>query len=255
MKKYITLYKMPLTYIARMGGKFRLRKKIVSMFPDKYKTFVEVFAGSAQIFLELEKTPNVLYVLNDKNKDIYDLWKDVQTIDPDIVRGFTFPQSKELFDKLKQETNLKNKTERLYRNLYLSLFSFSNNRIAFIKKKKTTGQHIIKNIEEIQDKLKGVRIYNLDYQQIITKYDSPQTIFYLDPPYEHMEKYYQGQSVDPYELAETCRKMKGKFILSYNISKQVKDAFQGFYFHKIKLPYTSGLGSKFKYEYIITNYS
>lgn len=245
---------MPLTYIARMGGKFRLRKKIVSMFPTNYSTYVEVFAGSAQVFLELEKQPTVLYVLNDKNKDIYDLWKDIQTINPKIVRQFVFPQSKELFQQLKQETNIKNKTRRLYRNLYLSLFSFSNNRIAFIRKKETTGNHILKNIDAIQDKLKGVQIYNVDYKNIIKKYDSPQTMFYLDPPYEQMEKYYQGQSVDPYELAQVCRSMKGKFILSYNISKNIKDAFQGFYFHKIKLPYTSGLGSKTKYEYIITNY-
>lgn len=246
---------MPLTYIARMGGKYRLRKKIVSMFPDEYKTYVEVFAGSAQVFLELEKNPHVRYVLNDKNKDIYDLWKDVQTIDPEIVRQFVFPQSKELFDKLKQETHLQDKTQRLYRNLYLSLFSFSNNRIAFIKKKPTTGEHIIRNIERLQNKLKKVKIYHLDYKQIIKKYDSPETLFYLDPPYEQMEKYYQGQSVDPYELSEICRQMKGKFLLSYNISKKIRDAFQGFFFHKIKVPYTSGLGSKTKYEYIITNYS
>jgi DNA adenine methylase len=245
---------MPLTYIARMGGKFRLRKKLVSLFPPNYTTFVEVFAGSAQVFLELEKQPHVRYVLNDKNKDIYDLWKDLQTIDPDIVRQFVFPQSKQLFDHLKQETHLADKTQRLYRNLYLSLFSFSNNRIAFIKKKPTTGEHILRNVEQLQKKLKKVTILNQDYKKVIAKYDSPHTMFYLDPPYEQMEKYYQGQTVDPYELAEVCRGIQGKFMLSYNISKTVRDAFQGFHFHKIKVPYTSGLGSKTKYEYLITNY-
>lgn len=246
---------MPLTYIARMGGKFRLRKKIVSIMPQEYDRYLEVFLGGGQVFLELEKRPHTEYILNDKNKDIYDLWKDLQTIDPDIVRGFVFPQSKERFLYWKQKTHFKDKSERLYRNLYLSLFSFSNNRMAFIKKNKTMGDHIKKNVDALQDKLRGVKILNKDYKQVLQQYDHPNALIYLDPPYTKMEKYYEGQDVDPYELAAVCRKLKGKFILSYDISKEVRDAFQGFYFHRIKLPYTSGLGSKTKYEYLITNYT
>ena len=245
---------MTLTYIARMGGKFRLRKKIVSMMPRDYETYVEPFLGGGQVFLELEKERKKKYVLNDKNKDIYHLWKDLQTISPDVVRSFVFPQSKSLFDRLKQKTDIQDPTERLYRNLYLSLFSFSNNRIAFAKKNKTKGKHILQNIDVLQEKLKGVRIYNKDYQDIVQKYNHSDTFFYLDPPYTKMEKYYQGQSIDPYELAQVCRGIKGRFLLSYDISPNVKDAFQGFYFHRVRLPYTSGLKSKTKYEYIITNY-
>lgn len=245
-----------LTYISRVGGKHRLREKIVSMFPSEgYKTYAEVFLGGGQVFLELEKNPHVQYVLNDKNKDIYHLWKDVQQIDPDIVRKYKFPQSRTLFDCLKEETHIRDRARRLFRNLYLSLFSFSNNRIAFIKKKKTTGQHIKNNIDALQDKLRGVRIYNQDYKTMIEKFDNKDTLFYLDPPYTEMEKYYEGQAVDPYELADVCRKIKGRFILSYNISPQIRDAFRGFYFHRVKVPYTSGLGSKSKYEYLITNYT
>lgn len=245
---------MTLTYIARMGGKFRLRKKIVSMMPTDYETYVEPFLGGGQVFLELEKEKRKKYVLNDNNRDIYHLWKDLQTISPDAVRSFVFPQSKDLFDRLKQKTDLQDPVERLYRNLYLSLFSFSNNRIAFAKKNKTKGKHILQKIDALQEKLRGVRIYNKDYQDIIQKYNHPETFFYLDPPYTNMEKYYQGQSIDPYELAHVCRTIKGRFLLSYDISPKVKDAFQGFYFQRVRLPYTSGLKSKTKYEYIISNY-
>lgn len=245
---------MTLTFIARMGGKFRLRKKIVSMMPTDYETYVEPFLGGGQVFLELEKERKKKYVLNDNNRDIYHLWKDLQTISPDTVRSFVFPQSKDLFDRLKQKTDIQDPAKRLYRNLYLSLFSFSNNRIAFAKKNKTKGKHILQNIDALQEKLKGVRIYNKDYQDIIQKYNQPDTFFYLDPPYTNMEKYYQGQSIDPYELAEACRNIKGHFLLSYDISPKVKDAFKGFYFQRVRLPYTSGLKSKTKYEYIISNY-
>lgn len=245
---------MKLTYIARMGGKFRLRKRIVSMMPTDYTVYVEPFLGGGQVFLELEKEKKRKYILNDKNKDIYDLWKDIQSISPDVVRSFVFPQSKSLFDRFKQMTDIQDPAERLYRNLYLSLFSFSNNRIAFAKKNKTKGKHILHNIDTLQEKLKSVRIYNKDYTEIIRKFDSPQTFFYLDPPYTEMEKYYQGQSIDPYELASVCRNIKGRFLLSYDISPTVKDAFQGFHFQRVRLPYTSGLAGKTKYEYIISNY-
>lgn len=244
-----------LTYISRLGGKHRLRSRIVSMFPADYNTYMEVFLGGGQVFLELEKKPHTQYILNDKNKDIYHLWKDIQHIDPDVVRNFVFPQSERLFNSLKQETNIRDPIKRLFRNLYLSLFSFSNNRMAFIRKKKTTGQHIKKNIDILQEKLKNARIYNQDYKKIIERFDNKDAIIYLDPPYTEMEKYYEGQSIDPYELAQVCHKIKGRFILSYNISPQVRDAFKGFHFHRVRVPYTSGLGSKSKYEYLITNYT
>jgi len=242
-----------LTIFSRMGGKFHMRKKIVEMFPEKYNTYIEPFVGSGQVFLEVPKEKNVQYILNDKNKDIYHIWKDIQKVSAKDIRNYDFTGDKELFDKLKnaQPTD---PIARLFRNLYLSYYSFSGLRNAYTPKPIKKGKNFIDNVEFFKDKLKGVRIYNQDYKKVIAKWDNKDAIIYLDPPYTNMEKYYQGQSIDPYELADVCRKIKGKFILSYDTSPRVRDAFKGFYFHRVKSVYTSGLGGKSKYEYIITNY-
>lgn len=247
------LHRPMMTLFSRMGGKFRLRKKIVGMFPSNYNTYIEPFVGSGQVFLEIPKQQNVRYILNDKNKDIYHIWKDLQKISVKEIREYDFTGDKDLFDKLKQfETS--NPRDRLFRNLYLSYYSFSGLRNAYAPKPLKKGNNFLKYAEFFKDKLKGVRVYNQDYKQVIEKWDNKDAIIYLDPPYTRMERYYEGQAIDPYELAKVCRKIKGKFILSYDISPQVKDAFKGFHFHRVKVPYTSGLGGKSKYEYIITNY-
>ena len=62
-------------------------------------------------------------------------------------------------------------------------------------------------------------------------------MFYIDPPYMEKEHLYDGMSVNPYELAEVCRKMKGKFIMSYNIHPEVRKAFEGFTFTKLRFVY------------------
>lgn len=247
---------MGIPFFSRVGGKSLVSKQIINMFPKEYDTYIEPFLGGGKVFLDLEQRPNVKYILNDKYKDIYYMWKDVKTIDTNIVKNFKFPQSKELFEQLKNKTNIKNKKDRLYRNLYLSFFSFSGNRINYMSKRSSKGNSFIKNIDKLQDKLKNTTILNLDYKKVINKYDNPNAIIYLDPPYYKLEKYYEGQAIDPDDLANVCRKMKGKFILSYNITPEVKKAFQGFNIKKLPIPYNMYKGKTRKTidEYIITNF-
>jgi DNA adenine methylase len=242
-----------LPFFTRIGGKSRLSKQIIKMFPTEYSTYIEPFLGGGKVFLEMEKRPKVKYVLNDKNKDIYYLWKDAQVVNPDIVKRFTFPQSKEFFDELKGKTNLKNRIDRFYRNIYLSNFSYSGDRLNFMEKRKSKGTQFLKKFEELQQHLKGVVILNQDYKKVIERYDNPSAIIYLDPPYFGKEKLYEGQAIDPEELAQVCRSIKGKFILSYNITPEVRKAFEGFNIKTIPLQYTVKK-KEIVNEYIITNF-
>lgn len=59
---------------------------------------------------------------------------------------------------------------------------------------------------------------NMDFQDVIEKYDSPTTYFYCDPPYYKTEDYYANHvfGIETHErLANTLKAMKGKFSLSY----------------------------------------
>jgi len=61
---------------------------------------------------------------------------------------------------------------------------------------------------------------NFSFEEVITKYDSPNTYFYCDPPYWNTETYYSlhGFGKQQHEELRDClksNKFKGKFALSY----------------------------------------
>jgi site-specific DNA-adenine methylase len=59
---------------------------------------------------------------------------------------------------------------------------------------------------------------NLDFEELIKKYDSKTTYFYCDPPYYKTENYYANHEfgLDTHlRLADSLKSMSGKFSLSY----------------------------------------
>lgn len=75
--------------------------------------------------------------------------------------------------------------------------------------------------DKMLEKLSNVTTFEyLDFEEHIAKYDSPTTLFYIDPPYSGTEnKYYRGDKHFGKEgherLAKVLNNIQGKFILSY----------------------------------------
>jgi DNA adenine methylase len=71
---------------------------------------------------------------------------------------------------------------------------------------------------DITDRLKQITaVEQMDCIDLIKKYDSPDTFFYIDPPYYNMEFYYSKDfpREKHEELADTLANIQGKFALSY----------------------------------------
>ncbi len=71
-------------------------------------------------------------------------------------------------------------------------------------------------------------VENMDFEDVIKKYDSPTTYIYGDPPYYLTEKYYANHEfgIETHERLANCLKsIEGKFSLSYYDFPQLSEWF------------------------------
>uniref|UniRef100_UPI0035A0421E DNA adenine methylase n=1 Tax=Clostridium sp. TaxID=1506 RepID=UPI0035A0421E len=119
---------------------------------------------------------------------------------------------------------------------------------------------MIKYLTEIQERLSGVVIENKDFQDLLKVYDKEGSLIYLDPPYYGTERYYQVQfsKEDHIRLFDCLKKVKGKFILSYNDCEFIRQLYKDFNMDEVERNHN--LLGKYKdkkhiySELIITNY-
>ena len=115
----------------RVGGKSKIKDEIIKLFPP-HKLYVELFIGGGSIFFH--KDPSEYEVINDLDKDIFHIYKDMQDVGQ-TMKDRTFKPSRKEFDVLLKQTSFKSKSDRLYRNLYISLMSYVGNRITYFGEK------------------------------------------------------------------------------------------------------------------------
>ncbi|NDK34509.1 DNA adenine methylase [Rhodovulum sulfidophilum] len=98
---------------------------------------------------------------------------------------------------------------------------------------------------------------NLPWQEVLARYDGPQALFYLDPPYWGGEDDYGKGLFDRdqfAELAERLARIKGAFVLSINDRPEIRDLFGAFVIEEVRLTYSvSKSGTTAARELIIAN--
>lgn len=248
----------PLSYI---GGKRSLAKRIISIFPE-HKTYVEAFAGGAQVFFH--KEPSEVEVLNDLDGEIVNFFRVCQLHYEELLRYFRFfLVSRKVFDLLKAtDPATLTDVQRATRWLYLLKGSFAS-----LVRHPVYHWHVVQPpgfnparlpelIENAHKRLERVQLECLPYQEVIQRYDRPATLFYLDPPYYGRKLYrYNFEPGDFATLSERLTNIRGKFILSLNDVPEVRQLFRRFHLHKVQLHYTAQKrsGRRFR-EVLITNF-
>jgi len=248
----------PLSYI---GGKNRLAKRIIEIFP-KHTTYVEAFAGGAQVFFQ--KEPSKVEVLNDLDGEIVNFYRVCQNHHEELLRYFRFALvSRKWFD-LHKTTDPQTLTDiqRAARYLYILKGSFAslvrhpNYHYHVIQPPGFNLERLPEVIEDAHTRLERVQIECLPYDEILKRYDRPTTLFYLDPPYWGRKLYrHNFTEVDFAGLEERLRKLRGKFVLSLNDLPDVRSLFRRFRIKPVELAYTSQTkaGRLYK-EVLITNF-
>ena len=104
-------------------------------------------------------------------------------------------------------------------------------------------------LEAVHERLAGVTIENLDFGEFILRYDRPETLFYLDPPYWDCEGDY-GRNLfnrdDFGRLSTLLQAIKGRFIMSLNDVPGVRDTFSWATIEAVETTYSIAGGDKAK---------
>lgn len=241
---------------SRIGGKFLLVKELEQLLPKNYEDYiyVEPFAGGASLYFYKNKS-NTFEVLNDLDKDIYTLLKGLKQYKTEkINNSFTkLPRTKEFFDKLKNSNPVDNYSKfiRLY---YLKRNSFFGQMTSFDRK---GDSEMHAELPDYHSRLNNTKIFNKSYEKLIKEFDSPNTIFYLDPPYEKSEGIYKNPYIDYIQLAEILKKIKGKVLITINYNKDFIKLFNFMKYKTLKTKYvdpTKGGRNREVKELVFFNY-
>jgi len=111
-------------------------------------------------------------------------------------------------------------------------------------------------IRAAHERLLGVQIESLPYEQILKRYDRPTTLFYMDPPYWERRLYrHNFTEQDFMALQQRLHDIKGKFLLSLDDHEDVRKVFGSWRLLPVDLQYTAQrkVGKRYR-ELLITNF-
>lgn len=233
--------------LSYIGGKSKIGKWIVDLYPQDMEVYLETFGGMFWCFynMDLSKYPNLKKVVyNDFNPLNYNLFKCVQNpselqraLDGIEVQQLGVSQTpilmKEQFTTFQAEVfnsgftanSPDYYTAAKYVYVLTQVFSGSKPETSsFIdlkgnyRSKYLSFRDKLSKPDWIEHFLKITDVENMDFGDVINKYDSENTYIYLDPPYWKTENYYSNHDFDRQDherLANVLHKVKGKFSLSY----------------------------------------
>ena len=247
-----------------LGGKRLLAKTIVPIIEKiPHNVYAEPFVGMGGIFFRRTKRPKC-EAINDINNELVNMFRMVEKFPnylADMLK-FKICSRAEFKRMLDTPPLLLTELERAVRYLYIQKNAFGGKvrSQAFgvdLSRVRFSSKRVIPQIQALHERLSNVYIECLPYGEFIKRYDRPDTLFYLDPPYWNCEKDY-GKGifgkVDFDKLAKLLKGIKGQFILSINDVPEIRAIFKGFYIKEVNTRYTTGTQSgKQAAELLISN--
>jgi len=196
--------------------------KVYELYPDRITAFVDVFGGAGNVVLNVPPEWKVNRIYNDIDLRLYTLLNVLKDEEKrkrlfDML-DLSLPHRK-IFEDLKQKTEFKDDVEMAYAYLYVHFNSFNTDDNSFgisIKAMRDNFHSQIKLLKQNFWALKYLTIECLDYKELIKKYDSPTTFFYLDPPYLRSGSHYKFSFTieDFQEVHDILINIKGYWLMN-----------------------------------------
>jgi len=266
------------TFIKWPGNKRRYLKILSANVPSSYNTYVEPFLGSGALFLYLHPQK---WIINDMNKDLINLWKNVKNHPNTIIAAFKNFKNK--FINLTKEQkislcrHLTSKIPLMQYNIERSITFLLMKYCAYmgnimtkdkfyfhglelnIYKNRFPSEEYHNNLQKISHFLQHGRIHNTDYKQILEQTMENDFVF-LDPPYIESHDYKftynpNEQLVTLKDLLDQVKKLDQKRVKWLMTQADTKEVRQVFHDYKIiKFHVFRAYTNTKKYELMIRNY-
>lgn len=247
------------------GGKNALKKTLLEILPA-HTIYAEVFAGSAKLLFA--KPPSEFEVINDLNGDLINFFRVAkhrpaelaELLEAECVHAGRFRE-------LKKKPDGTAEIERAMRFAYLVWFSFGakGEHFASLTARCAKARHPLDAVRELLQqtaaRLARVLVEQRDFMDILERYDSESTFFYLDPPYVEFGangRYLPLTAERRVQLFDALARLKGVFLMSLNDCPEIRSMAKQQRFQLLEVDVTYTLGGAHRRskqpELLIANY-
>lgn len=213
------------------GGKSRMLKHLLPLVPP-HVCYCEPFAGGLAVLLAKQRS--TVEVINDINGDLIALYRNLQYHLPELLRelDYLFAARQNIHDFMAQPGITE--IQRAARFLLKNKTSFGGNMQSFgVCKTRGGGVGFSRasNTELLgaaHQRLDKVVVENISYDRCLKLYDSPETFFFIDPPYLNAKiNAYKGwREEDLQNFRKHLDRVEGKWVVTLDDSKFNRELFK-----------------------------
>lgn len=215
--------------IAWPGGKTRMLKYILPLIPE-HVTYCEPFFGGGAVFFA--RNPSHNEVINDVNGDLVAFMRNAKKhLDPLLDEMDLVMNSRQEFEDYLAQPGL-TEIERAARWFIRHRLSFGGMGKTFAVSRThslpSRSQRLLA-IRSMSHRLDRTTIEHRDWSRVLELYDSPDTFFFMDPPYiDAGGAAYAGWSEhEIVRFAQAVQALQGKWMVTFQDCPQIRAAFAG----------------------------
>lgn len=254
------------------GSKFTLLPWLLPKL-KKTKSWVDVFGGSCIVTLNRE--PSSIETYNDINEKVVNFFRVLRDHPEDLINQlYLTPHSRYEYENawdMGSDSDIERARKFFVRVRQSFLATGSQKKLkgwasatkesrCLISEKTRKWLNGIDGLSEVVERLRTLQIECRDFEWIINSYDTGNTMFYCDPPYDHSGRSsnrdyeFDFTNEQHIKLAELARGVQGFIAISGYDTDFMKDLYKDFYYTEGPKPKSNYRTQREVRECLFTNY-
>ncbi|AGN26370.1 DNA adenine methylase [Candidatus Methanomassiliicoccus intestinalis] len=226
------------------GAKTKHLRFLLPLLPQT-KCYCEPFGGSMAVMLA--RTPSEVETYNDIDSNVVNFFRVLREQPDKLLRMLELtPFSREEYN-LARDMEKESDLERARMFFLRASVSYgarysrgafnttNNNSVNGVPERISRYRRYLGRLEAVSERILRIQIENLDALDIIKRYDTPDTLFYCDPPYDHsarvQDRCYKVEPDSTYHrlIASALRSIEGYAAISGYKSRLYEELYSGWY--------------------------